>query len=71
MMSDLGKSLIILGLVIVAIGAVLMLSGKLPWLGKLPGDIYIKKENFAFAFPLTTCIIISAVISFVFWLLRR
>jgi len=70
-MSDLGKTLIALGLVIVAIGAALTLSGKLPWLGRLPGDIYIKKENFSFAFPLTTCIIISAVISFILWLLRR
>lgn len=70
-MADLGKSLLIIGAVIAAIGALLLLSGKMPWLGRLPGDIYIKKENFSFFFPLTTCIILSAVISFIFWLLRR
>jgi hypothetical protein len=70
-MSDLGKSLIILGCIIAAAGALLMLSGKLPWLGKLPGDIYMMKENFSVFFPITTCIIISVVISFILWLIRK
>lgn len=70
-MSDLGRSLIILGLVIAAIGAVLALSGKLPWLGRLPGDINIKREGFSFHFPLTTCILLSALLSFVLWLFRK
>jgi hypothetical protein len=70
-MSDLGRSLIILGLVIAAIGAVLTLSGKLPWLGRLPGDITIKREGFSFHFPLTTCILLSALLSFVLWLFRK
>lgn len=70
-MTDLGKTLITLGLIIVVIGAALTLSGKLPWLGRLPGDIYIKKEGFSFYFPLTTCIIISALISLLFWLWRK
>jgi hypothetical protein len=70
-MPDLGKSLLITGAVIAAIGALLMLSGKIPWLGRLPGDIYIKRENFSFSFPLTTCILLSAVISFILWLLRK
>ena len=70
-MSDLGKTLIILGLLIAAVGVLLIISGKLPWLGRLPGDISIRKENFSFHFPLTTCIIISAVVSFLLWLFRR
>lgn len=70
-MPDLGKSLLITGAVIAAIGALLMLSGKIPWLGRLPGDIYIRRENFSFSFPLTTCILLSAVISFILWLLRK
>ena len=70
-MAELGKTLIILGSVAIVIGALLILSGKTPWLGKLPGDISIKNENFSFYFPLTTCIILSAVISFIFWLIRR
>jgi hypothetical protein len=70
-MSDLGKTLIAIGAVIALIGLLLILSGRLPWLGRLPGDIYIKRDNFSFAFPFTTCIILSALISFVFWLIRK
>lgn len=70
-MAELGRSLIIIGALAIAIGALLLLSGKLPWLGRLPGDIAIKNENFSFYFPLTTCIILSAVFSFILWLFRR
>lgn len=70
-MSDLGKSLVILGCIIAAAGVLLMLSGKLPWLGKLPGDIYLKKENYSVFFPLTTCILISLIISLILWFIRK
>jgi len=70
-MTDLGKTLIFIGAVIALIGLLLTLSGKIPWFGKLPGDIYIKRDNFTFSFPLTTCIILSAVISFIFWLFKK
>lgn len=70
-MSEIGKWLITLGLVIAAAGVVVTLAGKIPWLGRLPGDIYIKRENFTFYFPLATCIILSAIVSFVLWLLRK
>lgn len=70
-MSDLGRALIILGLLMAAVGVLLVISAKLPWLGRLPGDISIRKDNFSFYFPLTTCIIISAVGSFLLWLFRR
>lgn len=63
-----GKTLIILGLGIVALGIVVSLLGKWPgegtglgWLGKLPGDIFIKRDNFTFYFPLGTSIVISVV----------
>ena len=70
-MPSLGKSLIVLGLVIALIGVLLTLAGRIPWLGRLPGDIYLKRENFTFYFPLATSIIISIVLSFILWLFRR
>lgn len=70
-MSDFGKWLIVLGLVIAACGVVITFAGKVPWLGKLPGDISIKRENFSFYFPLATCILISAIASFILWLFRK
>ena len=70
-MPGMGKSLIIIGLVIVAVGVILSLVGKVPWIGKLPGDIYIKRENFTFYFPLATSIIISIFLSLILWLLRK
>jgi len=69
--SGLGRSLIVLGLVIVLIGVVVSLVGKLPWLGRLPGDIAVKRENFFFYFPLGTCLLISVLLSLVMWLFRR
>jgi uncharacterized protein HemY len=68
---SLGKVLIIVGLVIVGIGVLLVLAPKLPWIGKLPGDILIKKDNFRFYFPLTTCIIISILLTLLFYLFRK
>ena len=70
-MNGLGRPLIILGLVLVAAGLVLSLAPRMPWLGKLPGDITIKREHFSFYFPLATCILISAVVSFILWLIRK
>ncbi|HJV34176.1 DUF2905 domain-containing protein [Geomonas sp.] len=70
-MPSLGKSLIVLGLIIAAVGVLLTLAGRIPWLGRLPGDIYIKRENFSFYFPLATSIIISVVLSLILWLLRK
>lgn len=70
-MTDMGRWLIVAGLIIAAVGILLTFAGKIPWLGKLPGDISIKRENFSFYFPLATCILISAIISFILWLLRK
>ena len=68
---SLGKVLIIIGLIIASIGVLLVLSPKIPWIGKLPGDILIKKDNFRFYFPLTTCIIISIILTLLFYLFRK
>jgi hypothetical protein len=70
-MPGMGKMLIIMGLIIAAIGVLFVLAGKIPWLGRLPGDIYIKKESFSFYFPLATSILVSIVLSLIIWLLRR
>jgi hypothetical protein len=70
-MSGLGRSLVILGLVLVMIGLIISCVPRLPWLGKMPGDIFIKRENFSFYFPFASCLLISAIISFAMWLFRR
>jgi hypothetical protein len=70
-MPGIGKSLIVIGLIIAAVGVILVFSGKIPWLGRLPGDIYVKRQNFAFYFPLATCILISVILSLILWLLHR
>jgi hypothetical protein len=69
-MSDIGKLLILLGTFAIAAGVVLILVGKTS-LGRLPGDIVFRRENFTFAFPLGTCIVISVVLSVIFWLISR
>ena len=66
-----GKFLIVLGIVIIAIGGLLLFSGKIPWIGKLPGDILIQKKNYTIYFPLATSILISLIISLIFWLFGR
>ena len=58
-----GKYVMLAGALLLVIGAVMILGPKIPFLGKLPGDINIRRENFRFYFPIVTCIIISAIIS--------
>lgn len=70
-MQGLGKSLIVFGLIIAVLGVVLTFAGKIPWVGRLPGDIYVKRDNFTFYFPLATSILISVILSLILWLLRK
>jgi membrane protein implicated in regulation of membrane protease activity len=66
-----GKTLMLIGAVIFLLGGVLTLTGKIPWLGHLPGDIHIKRENFQFYFPLGTSIVLSVVLSLLLTLFFR
>ncbi len=66
-----GKMLILLGVFIILIGLLLMVGDKIPWLGRLPGDILIKKKNFTFYFPLATSILISLLLTLLFTLFRK
>lgn len=70
-MSELGRWLLVFGLVLAVSGLLLMAAGRVPWLGRLPGDIHIERNGFHFYFPLTTCLLLSALLSLVFWLIRR
>ena len=71
MMAEVGRLLLLLGVVLVALGGILMLAGKVPWLGKLPGDISYKGEPVSFYFPLATCFLLSGLISLLLYLFRR
>ncbi len=64
----LGKVLILSGIMLIIIGVVLIALHKIPFLGKLPGDIYISKKNVTFYFPLATSLLISLILSFILWL---
>ena len=74
-MADFGRMLVILGVVLVAIGGVLWLGGavgaRVPYLGRLPGDIHVERGNWSFYFPLTTSILLSIVLTLVLALLSR
>jgi hypothetical protein len=66
-----GKVLIVTGAVMALVGVVLYLSGRIPWIGRLPGDFLIQRKNYAVYFPLATSIVISLLLSLLFWLFGR
>ncbi|HHW26906.1 MAG TPA: DUF2905 domain-containing protein [Firmicutes bacterium] len=68
---DVGRLLMTVGVVIVIIGAVFYFGGRFIRLGRLPGDIHIRRGNFTFYFPVATCIILSLLLSAIMWLVRR
>ena len=70
-MNGFGKTLIILGCSITLLGFVITMAGKIPWLGRLPGDIFVKRGNFTLYLPLATSIILSLLASFLLWLFRK
>lgn len=70
-MNDLGKVLVIVGLMIAAVGGLMMLGFGKGWFGRLPGDIHYTREGFSFHFPLVTCLLISVVLSLLLWLFRK
>ena len=67
----LGRILIVFGVITIAIGGLLLLAGRIPWLGRLPGDIVIQRKNFTFYFPLATSIILSVIITIILWFLGK
>jgi hypothetical protein len=70
-MGDVGKLLIVFGLLIALVGVVLVLVGRVPWLGRLPGDILIQRGNWTFYFPLATSLLLSVMLTLLVWLLGR
>jgi len=66
-----GKSLIIIGIVIFIIGVFITYGPRIPYLGKLPGDLYYKRDGFELYFPLATSIVISVILSLVAYLISR
>jgi len=69
--SSFGKILMVLGIVIFLMGGLMLVAGKLPYIGRLPGDIFIKRENFTFYFPLATGILLSIILTIVLNLIFR
>ncbi|GAB4488288.1 MAG: hypothetical protein OHK006_18520 [Thermodesulfovibrionales bacterium] len=70
-LQHIGRMLVLAGVLIAALGGLLILADRLPWIGRLPGDILIRKKNFTFYFPLATSIALSLLLTFLFWLLGR
>jgi hypothetical protein len=69
--NDLGKLLIVLGVVIALAGVVLLMVGRVPWLGRLPGDIHIERGNWSFHFPIATSLLLSVLLTLIFYLIGR
>jgi len=70
-MDSIGKLLIVFGLLVAVVGAILLLVGRLPWLGRLPGDVSIQRGNWTFYFPLATSLLVSVVLTLTFWIIGR
>ena len=70
-MNDIGKMLVGFGLLIALAGVVLVLVGRVPWIGRLPGDIHIQRGNFSFYFPLATSLLLSVVLTLLLYVVGR
>ena len=70
-MHDLGRMLVVLGVVIALVGVVLLIVGRVPGVGRLPGDIHVQRGNWTFYFPLGTSIVLSLLLTLVLWLIGR
>ena len=70
-LSGIGKWLVLFGVLTAVLGLFLMALGKVPFLGRLPGDVRIEREGFAFYFPVLTCLVLSTAVSGILWLLAR
>ncbi len=70
-LGTLGKILVLFGVILAGIGLLLIWSDKIPWIGRIPGDIYIRKKSFTFYFPLATSLLISVILTLLFSLFRK
>jgi uncharacterized protein HemY len=70
-LNSVAKVIILVGALVMAMGLLFLFIDKIPWLGKLPGDIYLQRKKFNFYFPITTCIIISVMLSVVLYFILR
>ena len=70
-LQPLGRALIFFGVILTGFGLVLLLAPKIPWLGRLPGDIIVQRERFSFYFPLASCLLASVLLSILLWLVGR
>ena len=70
-LQPLGRALLLLGVVFAGLGVILLFGPRIPWLGRLPGDIAIQRDGFSFYFPLTSCLLASALISLILWAAGR
>ena len=68
---DIGRMLVVFGLLIALVGVALVLVGRVSWLGRLPGDIHIQRGNWTFYFPLATSLLLSVVLTLILWILGR
>jgi len=69
--NDLGKFLVIVGLLVAAVGVLIWTGFGRGWLGRLPGDIHYTRNNFSFHFPIVTCLLLSLLLSLVLWFFRK
>lgn len=70
-MESFGKLLILFGVILAAVGGLMLFIGNVPYIGRLPGDIYVQRKNFSFYFPLTTSILLSIVLTLLFSFFSR
>lgn len=70
-MAEFGKILISIGLLLAILGVIFTFGNKLPFVGRLPGDIVVERKNYSFYFPVATCIIISVIMSSILWLFSK
>lgn len=68
---SMGRFLVAVGILIAGIGGMFMLSGKLPWIGRLPGDIHIEGDHYSIYIPVTTSVLLSLILSFLLYLFNR
>ena len=69
--NSLGRILIFIGFLVIIFGLVLTFAGRISWLGKLPGDIYVQKKNFTFYFPLVTSLVASVILSLILYIISK